>query len=801
MRWAVLLTVFLVPVLLPLAESWAEPVGRETGILDFTAPDQLYVHQNETISTYITVHNKADENQAFTIQPLSIPAPLTTVGLPVTELLVPNHLKQIAFGVRAPAGATYQNLTVLFSITSDLDPGLNETVSMDVAIVPRSDLNFGVDDFTAFTVDELVRTAVAVNITNNASYSDEVTFSVYTPSSWNWGWNMPTTNGSEAYTTMSPNTLSYVYLWVDVPAIVDGAPRAGTGPRFTLSAVSGLDAGVATWSFDLLMNEKRNASIDHIDASLDVAPNQDGRLNAVVRNVGNTPNVLNITLQALTPEGTAVPGVSPSDRFNSSGWVVALFGGLENAILEPNESRTVEIGFQAPNEFQGELHVELQVFAEGAKADVRTVKTVAKINRVSSGSMAFEATGCQSVLPNQTCTLDITAQNTGNSVNTFLLREASTTGGFDVELPPEGVFVAMNQAKQFSTITITAPLNAMAFLNGTTVIELLDDTGTVVDDVEISMKVAPEIKWTFRNVEEQVDANGRLSIALEVRNDGNAVDGLVVQLQSSHLVDMGFIPPDIAVYEDGVEYPRSFEVNNVPLNSNFTIRAWVQLPQDQSTNGTVYVNTTIRSRLAPDLPFVHTSTGDYLGQAWMPTAVEEDGVDWSGMASTAVLYVKAWWGVVFSVLLASIIIYKAVIDRQRRMDERELLPYQKTSQGPDDWMLKYQPETQPTEPEAQAAPIQEVPKATYEAMFRHQHGTAEPTRERVDTSLVAAATNVLDRRTEDASVDKVGLPKVQSTGVPVPLEANKTLDKSPQTAVPPTPSVPKVNGPVDDLEF
>ena len=152
----------------------------------------------------------------------------------------------------------------------------------------------------------------------------------------------------------------------------------------------------------------------------------------------------------------------------------------------------------------------------------------------------------------------------------------------------------------------------MAFTLGTSRIELLDDTGTSVDEVAVPLKVAPEIMWTFRNVEEQVNAKGRLSIAMEVRNDGNAVDGLIVQLQSSHAVDMGFIPPGIAVYEEGIEFPRSFEINDIPLNSNFTIRAWAQLPQDQTSNGTVYINTTIRSRFAPELPFVHTSTGTTL---------------------------------------------------------------------------------------------------------------------------------------------------------------------------------------------
>ena len=135
MRWALLLTVFLLPAMLPFAGSWAEEVGREAEILDYAAPSQLYVHQNETVSTYITVHNKAEQNQAFTIQPLSVPEPLTTVGLPI-ELLVPNHLRQITFGVRAPAGQP-ANTTVSFSITSDLDPELNETVAMKVAIVHR----------------------------------------------------------------------------------------------------------------------------------------------------------------------------------------------------------------------------------------------------------------------------------------------------------------------------------------------------------------------------------------------------------------------------------------------------------------------------------------------------------------------------------------------------------------------------------------------------------------------------------------------------------------------------------------
>ena len=418
----------------------------------------MYVHQNETVSTYITLHNKANENQAFTIEPLSIPEPLSTVGLPVTELLVPNHLKQVAFGISAPPTASFENLSVSFSITSDLDPAVNETVVMEVKIVPRSNLNFGVDDYATFTVDELVRTAVAVNISNNATLTDDVVFNLYTDSDWSWGWNMPDVNGNEAFTTLAAGTQAYVYLWVDVPAVVNGAPLAETGPRFILSAISGLDKDVETWTFDLLMNEKKNASIDELESSLMVAPNQDGRLQAVVRNVGNTANTLNITLRGLTANGDPLPDTPQADRFNASGWVVALFGGLENVLLQPNESRSIEIGFQAPNEFQGELHVELRVFAKVPHRASNSPNR-GRHQSISSGRNYTRRGG----LPRRPSQPSMHRQSRypehGERLQHLRGRETNTSGGFTVDVPASSRLLQVNQ--QGSTTTSASPHRAM----------------------------------------------------------------------------------------------------------------------------------------------------------------------------------------------------------------------------------------------------------------------------------------------------------------------------------------------------
>jgi len=259
----------------------------------------------------------------------------------------------------------------------------------------------------------------------------------------------------------------------------------------------------------------------------------------------------------------------------------------------------------------------------------------------------------------------------------------------------------------------------------------------------------------------------------------------------------------VAVYEEGVEFPRSFDINDIPLNSNFTIRAWVQLPQDQTSNGTVYVNTTIRSRLSPEVPFVHTSTGNYLGVAWQPQSDEGGGVGWSAVADTAVLYIKAWWGVAASIIAASAILYKAVVDRERRVKQQGTLPYQEADTSADAWMEQYQQKEPPLTPSTPHQKGGEVPKATYEAMFRHQHGSPEPSQTPVDSRLVSAATVVLDAGTKEAEkrITSTQPAPVQTGDVTPSLaeSASGSTEHHEQVSLPSSDNVGKV--PVDDLEF
>ena len=799
MRSIGLILLLVLPLLCPPSIADIGHHGREGETIGITSQEEVIVHQNETVSAYITVHNKATTNQAITISPLFFPTSLSPVNLPLTETLVPNHLNQFVFGIKANATASFTTHQIQLSISTDLDATFNETVTMNVTIAPYSNLNFGVEGTTSLTVDENVRTSVAVNISNNGTYPDNVTYSLYTQSNWNWGWNMANQNGAEASTILSPEALAYVYLWVDVPAVENGMPLSQTGPLFTLSATSSLDKATTSWSFELLMNEKKNVTIDEVDEDITLAPNDDGRLNVVVRNVGNTPNTLNISLQGVDENGEPLDGLLPTDRFNVNGWTVALFGGLEDVELLPNESRTIEIGIQSPNLFVGEIYVQVQVFADGAKFNTRNAQVKATIERISSGNLSYSQSGCDSILPNQSCDASLEVLNTGNSYNSYALRTGAITDGFSVVLPSDVLLVQPYQSKTYPAVKIFAEEQALAFLLGTATIEVLDDTGKVVHSVEIPLKVAPEIKWSFRNIEEQVNAKGRLSIAMEVRNDGNAVDGLLIQLQSSHFTPMGFIPPDSAIYEDGVEYPRSFEINDIPLGANFTIRAWVDLPQDQTSNGTVFVNTSMRSRFAPELPFVHTSKGDYLGVEWQPVEEVDEGFNWSSAFETTVAYVKAWAFVVISIAVAGIIIYKAVIDRERRMSEQSILPYQQVDEGADGWLKKFKG----GEPEDNRPPSPTTFAPTGDLSTMQSLVQAQPLPSRqdppVEPRLVEAASLILGKDLEGQSESQPNpTSSTQSTiepPQPVPLPVSETKPTLAQE------TKSSQSAPQDDLEF
>lgn len=754
MRWGLIVVMLMVQVATPLSSSvaQAEEVSAREEAGQLIGLNEAVVHRNELIEVPFTVQNTGTEAQIFTVDAINVPTELGISGLPLTYSIEPGYLKSLKFNLSGGATAAFCTLNVTLSLTMESNTTWSVEDNLSVLIAPYSRLDFGVQGISSFISDAGTRTSVAVNITNNGSYPEDVTFNFYTQSGWNWGWIMNTSDGVNAYETLQPGQLAYVYIWVDVPEVVNGSPLTGTGPRFQLKAVSSVDRAVSQWSFDLLLNTYKNASIDAKEIDLVLDPGANGRIEIDVRNVGNSDNRLNITLQAIDTEGQPIPAVDLSDRIARNGWTMALFGGLENVQLSPNESRTIEIGFQAPGDYFGAMDIRVRVFAEGAPQRVRTVDVGASIDWQRNATVALQTDECQSLLPNASCQATIMIQNTGNAPDTFTIESTDVPEHLSASLLKTSVFLTPFGSETFSVVTITADADSLAFTTGDVTLQIkLSGTDSVIGTITVPTKISPVIKWVFADIVEEMDDDGRLSISLTARNEGNAVDGLLVQLQSSHSTPMSFIPPFMAVYEEDTEYPRSYEITDIPIGFNFTIEAWVDLPQDQQSNGTVYVNTTVRSQFAPDQPFIHTSQGAYLGQPWQPSEADSGWFDVRAIMDATIQIFSAWVWVIASVCLSVFIIQKAVSARKERAKERTLyneMHAPETPEEPQDWMQKF---TEKTVEEPQQ-PVLQVSAEHFQEAFTNRAGTPTQALAPVQAEVHEAAGLALDQQDSERTI-------------------------------------------------
>jgi len=755
-----------------------ESQARESNeIMSLHTPSEVIVHRGEISEVFFTTHNTADSVQTFSANIENVSSDLSITGLPLSYTLVENHLQQLKFNVTAGSSSEYGSAFITLNITTDMDSSFVVSQIL-VTIAPQSNLTFGVSGVSTFTVDAGTRTSVAVNITNNAMLDDNITYDIYSTSAFNWGWTMNQTAENNAFETLVPGQLSYVFVWIDIPQVIDGAPLQGHGPQFTLKAVSGLDRAVSQWSFNLIYDSFRNASIDFAEPNLELAPGENGRLEVTLRNTGNIDSRMNLSMQAIDENGDTLNGFAKSDRFENDGWTVALFNGVEDQVLAPNESRTIDVGFQSPLQYSGSINVRFYVFAVGAYERTYSIDVGATIVRERAGIASLSTAGCHNLLPLQSCSSTIEIANTGNAIDYYSLELLSAPEFVNVSVPTTGIEIASSFSDEFPDITITASSDSMAFENGNVSIAVNFLNSEQLQIINIPVKISPVINWSFENVAEEIDSKGRLSIVMTLRNQGNAFDGLVVQLQSSHSTDMAFVPPAIAIVEEGVENPRSFEIYDIPVGANFTVVAWVEIPVDQQANGTIWINTTVRSKFSPEIEFIHTSSIDYKGIPWQPAAEDEPIIDFAQIMLTTWEVLKAWSFVIIAIFVASMILLKANIDRiSRKADEavRSEL-YARQNKGPeqvDDWMDKFSQRSQ--QPEiVSTSPVQ---KEHIEQAFTSRAGVSQPAAQPVDPSLRDAAAIVLEANNAlnvKISTDQL-LGTIQQQGVAIPHQGNEPL--------------------------
>ena len=775
MRRSAVLLMILICASLPLTALSSANSKSTSDLLDIQSSGEHIIHQGETIEAIITVKNQGDETTIIDFS-YEVPDSISIANLPDDFTLVSNQVRQFRFYFSCDDFATYSTVFAYVNITSDMD-SLTYTNEFTLIISRQSDLRFGVTEDSEFIVDPGLRTNLAVNMTNYAEFDDDVSFSINTNSGWTWGWDMDYVENGKAIESFAIGELKFARLWIDIPKVVDSNPLYLSGPRFSLTATSGLDRAEVTWNFDLLMSEFRNVTLDSRGDDLQLDPDSNGRLPITIKNSGNIENRYDLELQIIDGFGNILENVPASDRIEYQGWIVAIFGGYEDEVIIPTNKRTFEIGFQSPNQNQGKIDVRVNIIPIGATTRAIQIDLTSEIIWNRNFATELVSQDC-TILPTESCNPGFRISNNGNYQDVFIIEAIQIPTFVTLQNDQKSLEIPKNSFVDITDITITAVESVEAFSNSQVIFSVQQEGSTGTSQtIAIDVIIAPKIDWSIQDLTEETDALGRFNIAMTLRNNGNAADGIIVQLQCSHYTTMTLIPPTNSVTEPGVEFPRSFEINDIDFGSNFTVRAWAEIPTDQTSNGTMYLNISIRSSFSPDEPKSFTTAVDYIGVPWQVESTKEADEGFTKILSTTVAFVEAWKWIILSILASSLIIGKAFVDRRVRNQQNEFVnQIGDQSNGPqqDDWMAKFNKEVE-TEPVIQSPTIS---PENFTRGFQAKSSGQKPITTPVDDRLRNAANLVLDTHDKSTVVKEADqlLDSITIAGINSPAQENSKLE-------------------------
>ena len=732
---------------------------------NFFVEDEVVIHPGETVPFRIAWQNIVGFERHFSVAVNHSDANVTIEDLPTDWTRVASgRLGELSINLTVAPNSNFE--TIKFSLLFTCQEISNWTYihEVDVLVSRWSDIKFGVNDGSEFYVLQDVRTTFAVNVSNSAPYDDIVTLRFDTTTTWGYGFDEDANNDNELHIDLESGDFKFIDFWIQTPPITNGGPLAGTGPEFTLEAKSNLDRRISYWNFSLEMQTFHNMTIDRVAENLSIEPGDNKRLEVLVRNNGNVDTYLDSKLKF---------GNIEADRLEVDNWTIAIFNAFEFQPLQPNESRLIEIGFEAPNTNLGNIDVDLIIMPQSFPQRASSVSISSEIDWNRNASIKAIGNNCLSVEWNQTCQQVLSIENTGNYFEQFTL-ELENESGMDFTLDSTIFGLSKGEITDHISLNFSTLKNADALLPAYAKVNLLSVDGIIFDSIEFSSITSPRVNWVWEDSASSVN-NGKLEVVITMRNDGNTADGLIVRMSTSYFTDMSFIPPDNAVIEEGSTNIRSFEVADIAKGANFTFRAWAKIPDNQNSGDEFYLNITAHSRLAEENPF------DFSANTSFEAAVSqnEDGDGFvnslSDFASTGLAVVWAWKWIIFATLLSGLMINKSLRDRKARLADAALMSQQTSNQEvPQDWMAEFANKKQAT-PEIAQSP--QIPSEVFAGMFQAVSGGRKPSSEPVDSRLVGAASNVLDHHDNAATKSKLDglLSDIETGDVSTPHSANVAL--------------------------
>ena len=714
-------------------------VDADQSAFNFTIPNEIIIHPNETLPVVLQYENLVNFERNFLIEVSNIDDKLSISGLSGNWTTVQAlQIGTTTFNLTASETSVFDTVLLSLRITCLEDPNWILEKDLDVRISRVSNLAFGAQDGSSFYVQQNTNTTLSINISNNANYDDNVKFRMNSTQDWKYGFAGDTNQDGLYEHNLSSNESVFITFWIETPSIQNGLPLAGNGPRFTLSAESGLDSKITSWYFDLEMQTFYNVTIDRNEGYLNVEPGESGNLNVTIRNNGNVDAIIDAFIRTTQNE---------SDRIVSNGWTIAIFDAFSSKILSPNESKIIEIGFDSPNVNESNVSIDFVVRPESYPTVERVVNLNASIILNSSASLSLTENKCPSVAWNDSCVQMLQITNTGNFFDEFYLY-IDTQTGMNFNISSEIISLSRGDVSAGVPLTIEPQKGADGYQEGSAHIDLRRLDGKLMDSIIISSYTEPYVNWIFGESDTTTN-DGRLDITITLRNDGNIDDGLVVSMSSSYFTDLSLTPPPGSIYDDEAEKIRTFEVIEIDKGKNFSFSAWAEIPDDQLAKDDFFINITADSRFNSAESFFY-SVNNSIGILEINKSDNEENSNIIlDLITSAITTIWAWKWILISVLISGIMINKSLRDRiNRKRNVNQIHIKTVENSEPRDWMKDFD-KSEGSKPIIVESPT--ISTDNFTKIFESKGNLNKPVTEPVDSSIVGVANSVLAKNSNTSA--------------------------------------------------
>ena len=565
-------------------------------------------------------------------------------------------------------------LATLLSMSMLVSPSPLEEEIVDHVDSQTSALTFGSSSGSNFVIDPGVGTNILVNITNNASITDNANVSIVSSSGWNivWARNSVPSIGDDI--EINSNELVWIQFRVDVPYVENGAPLAGSKHTISVKAISEIDGLESFWNFTIEITEVAGISIDSHDEIASIEPGQKILLPVSLRNTGNYLSNLVIQVQPMLDSGLPIEGTIPAQSFTNDGWTVGTFDLYKIENLGANESGIVLIEYAAPYRDSAEIKVRISAYNEDEPMDIQRVNQTVNIERTRGVSIEFDDPNiCRTIIPqtnnnSETCHQNLTITNTGNFEDEFVLQVLSNPIWSTVELGTTTISLDKGETANGIDVEIgilndtlarkTGEVTIGAFISGELIV--IEKHEIIVDSV---------IGWKIESTNTTVE-NENLTLILTFENTGNDLDGIMVSLDMDVTSNFGLIPPENAITDYSSGNIRFFELRDIEPGDSISFSAFATTPRGLEMNGTAQLEVMVQSIRQPDLNFSYIENIDYLGENYREIESDEEPSVYSELISKGINFLSEWNGLVLTVIVVavgSILLNRALIKREEDM--------------------------------------------------------------------------------------------------------------------------------------